>query len=53
LAHRRSKTGGDRRRSPSARVARRIYDRLGCRREPELDFQVGEVQLLGYVLELD
>jgi ribosomal protein S18 acetylase RimI-like enzyme len=33
--------------------ARRIYDRLGFRREPALDFQVGEVHLLGYVLELD
>jgi ribosomal protein S18 acetylase RimI-like enzyme len=32
--------------------ARRIYDRLGFRREPALDFAVGEVELLGYVLEL-
>ena len=33
--------------------ARRIYEALGFRREPELDFTVGEVQLLGYVLELE
>jgi ribosomal protein S18 acetylase RimI-like enzyme len=32
--------------------ARHIYDRLGFRREPALDFAVGEVELLGYVLEL-
>jgi ribosomal protein S18 acetylase RimI-like enzyme len=32
--------------------ARRIYDRLGFRREPTLDFRVGPVELLGYVLEL-
>lgn len=33
--------------------ARRIYDRLGFRREPRPDFRVGEVGLVGYVLELD
>jgi ribosomal protein S18 acetylase RimI-like enzyme len=31
---------------------RRIYDRLGFRREPALDFHVDGIELLGYVLEL-
>jgi ribosomal protein S18 acetylase RimI-like enzyme len=33
--------------------ALRIYHSLGFRREPDLDFDVGELRLYGYVLELE